>query len=61
MKIETTYDPPPIPTRACDWSAVDRDTYDADPGSHGDVVGRGPTEQAAIDDLLEQLAEREDA
>lgn len=45
-KIVTSYDYPPIPDRSCDWSAI-RDGYD--PGDH---IGRGPTEQAAIDDLL---------
>jgi hypothetical protein len=58
MKIETTHVCPPIPTRAWDWSAVDADTYDPDPGSRGDIVGRGPTEREAINNLVEQLIER---
>ena len=37
------------------WVAVDDDTYDG-PGS---PIGSGSTEQAAIDDLMEQLEERE--
>lgn len=50
--INTTHVKPPIPTRAWDYSAV-LDGYDA-----GDPMGWGETEQAAIDDLLQQLEER---
>ena len=46
--IRTQHMPPPIPDRRYDWSAV-RDGYDA-----GDPIGRGATEQQAIDDLIEQ-------
>jgi hypothetical protein len=53
MKIKTSFVYPPIPTRAFDWSAVDDETYDG-PGS---PIGRGPTEEAAIKDLLEQIEE----
>lgn len=49
--IKTHYDPPPIPTRDCDWSAIDDNTYDG-PGC---PIGWGSTEQEAIDDLLEKL------
>lgn len=49
MKIITRYDPPPIPPREFDWSAVS-DNYD-----QGDPVGFGRTEQEARDDLLELL------
>lgn len=49
MKIITEYVNPPIPIRYCDWSAV---TDDYEPG---DPIGRGETEQEAINDLLEQL------
>lgn len=45
-KIITKYDPPPIPIRGCDWSAV-REDYDL-----GDCIGHGPTAEAAIEDLL---------
>lgn len=55
MKIRTSHDYPPIPIRDFDWSAV---TDDYEPGH---PIGRGPTEQAAIDDLKEQLAELADA
>jgi hypothetical protein len=54
MKIKTSYWAPPIPDRSFDWSAYDDDTYDG-PGC---ALGYGPTEQAAIDDLLLQLEER---
>jgi len=48
-----------------DWSAIDADTYDAsyegedETGHHwkSGPVGRGATEQEAIDDLLAQIAE----
>lgn len=51
MKIITSYDHPPIPWRGADWSAV---TDDYEPGH---PIGRGATEQEAIDDLKEQLEE----
>lgn len=53
MKIITTYDPPPIPIRDFDWIAIDDDTHDLD-----SPVGRGPTEKAAIADLIEQIEDR---
>lgn len=49
MKIKTEYVYPPIPLRAFDWCAYDDNTYDG-PGS---PIGWGPTEEAAIADLLE--------
>ncbi len=51
MKIRTDYIHPPIPLRDSDWVAVDDDTYDG-PGS---PIGAGPTEDAAIADLMEKL------
>lgn len=54
MNIKTSYVYPPIPDRRFDWQAYDDDTFDG-PGS---PVGIGPTEQAAIDDLWEQLQDR---
>ena len=54
MKIRTEHVCPPIPLRQFDLSAVDDDTYDG-PGC---PIGRGPTEAAAIADLLEQIEER---
>jgi hypothetical protein len=52
-EISTSFDYPPIPTRDADWSAILRG-YD-----EGDPVGRGPTELAAIADLLQQIEEHE--
>ena len=46
--IETCYDPTPLPTRACDWTAA-RNGYEP-----GETVGRGCTELAAIEDLIDQ-------
>jgi hypothetical protein len=45
-KIITKYDPPPVPFRDADWSAV-FDDYDL-----GSPIGHGETEQQAIDDLM---------
>jgi len=52
IKIRTEYVYPPIPVREWDWSAVDDSTYEP-----GCPIGWGRTEQAAIDDLVEQLSE----
>lgn len=46
--IETSYVFPPIPTRECDWAAWVE-------GQEEWLTGRGPTEQAAIADLVEQI------
>jgi hypothetical protein len=54
MKIRTEFVYPPIPIRSMDWSAVDDDTYDGAEDSHC-PIGRGATEQEAIDDLKSQL------
>ena len=51
MNIVTHYDPPPIPDRRFDWSAVDGDTYDG-PGC---PIGHGRTEEDARADLLAQM------
>lgn len=56
MKIRTSHDYPPIPTRDADWSAV-TDDYDWAPDAKDCPVGRGRTEQDAINDLVEQLVE----
>lgn len=53
MKIVTCYDPKPIPWRHFDWEATLSD-YD-----EGCRIGFGLTEQAAIEDLKELLAEDE--
>ena len=51
MKIVTHYDPPPIPVRKFDWSAIDDSTYDG----HGCRIGHGATEAEAIQDLMDQI------
>jgi hypothetical protein len=48
-KIITRYDPPPIPDRRFDWTAIE-DNYDL-----GRPVGYGETEKDAEDDLITQL------
>jgi hypothetical protein len=53
MKIITQNIFPPIPDRNFDWSAV---TDDYEPGH---PIGYGPTEQAAVTDLKEQLEDTE--
>jgi hypothetical protein len=51
MDIRTFYNPPPIPVHGrLDWEAVDYDTLDED-----SLVGRGPTKEAAIEDLKNQM------
>ena len=47
-EIITSFLNPPIPVRSMDWQAT-RKGYD-----EGDLIGRGATEQDAINDLLEQ-------
>lgn len=54
MKIRTHYDPPPIPMRDFDWSAIDADTYD-----YTEPIGYGRTEDEAIADLLSQIEDEE--
>lgn len=51
IAIRTDHVYPPIPLRDHDWSAV-TDNYEP-----GHPIGWGRTEQAAIDDLIERLAE----
>lgn len=53
IKIRTENVYPPIPVREWDWSAVDDNTYEP-----GCPIGWGRTEQAAIDNLIEQLLEQ---
>jgi len=52
LKIRPDYWPKPIPLRQFDWSAV-TDNYEP-----GDPVGYGRTQDEAIADLLELLADR---
>jgi hypothetical protein len=53
-KIRTEFVYPPIPIRTSDWCA----TFD---GEEEGPQGWGRTEQAAIDDLLDQIEEDSDA
>lgn len=53
FKIITSYDPPPIPSRGSDWTAV-LDNYDGAPDSNH-PIGFGSTEAAAIANLIEWL------
>jgi hypothetical protein len=53
-QIVTQHVYPPIPLRGWDWSAV---TVDYEPGQ---PEGWGPTEEAAIADLVEQQEERDE-
>lgn len=66
VKINTHHDCPPIPVRDMDWSAVTddydiTDTYEDGTPYSNCPCGHGATEQAAIDDLLEQLADQDPA
>lgn len=54
-KVRTSHEFPPIPVRCFDWFAVDDSTYDGE-----GPIGMGATEQAAIEDLLEQIDEDRD-
>src|SRR4029077_10612667 len=55
LVIQTEHVNPPIATRQYDWSAV-LDDYDGAPDAGDQPSGWGPTEQAAIADLLDLLA-----
>ena len=58
MNIKTRFDPPPIPDRRFDWTAIDDDTYDgADDSRTRHQIGHGSTEQEAINDLIKQMEE----
>lgn len=48
-KLRINFEFPPIPVRGFDWSCTSKD-YDL-----GDMVGRGATIQAAIEDWLEWI------
>lgn len=55
MQIRTEFQPNLTPNTRGVWTAIDDDTYDGQPG---DPMGHGFTEQEAIDDLLDQMADR---
>jgi hypothetical protein len=50
--IKTDFVYPPIPIRQFDWNAIDDRHYG---GDESDPIGRGATEQEAIDDLMDQI------
>lgn len=50
--VRTHNECPPIAIRHFDWSAVDDGTYC---GDEADMIGHGPTEEAAIADLISQM------
>ena len=56
LRIVTQYDPPPIPGRCFDWSAI-TDEYDGAPdaGPRARAIGWGATEEEAVRDLVERL------
>lgn len=58
MNIRTSCQPFPVPLSER-WQAIDDDTYDCDCDQDGffsrSPMGTGPTREAAIADLLEQL------
>jgi hypothetical protein len=58
-KIITRHDPPPIPIRCFDWTAV-TENYDGAPDAKC-PIGFGATEAEAIEDLQEQLEWRREA
>lgn len=61
VRINTSFDYPPIPVRNCDWSAV-TDDYEAwtEDGEWTTThpAGHGATEEEAIADLLIQIEDR---
>jgi hypothetical protein len=58
LVIRTSHIRPPIGTLQFDWSAV-LDDYDGAPDSGFQPVGYGPTEQAAITDLLDEIEDHQ--
>lgn len=57
-EIRTTFWAKPIPDRRFDWEAF-TDNYDGAPDAGPQPYGYGATEEAAIADLKEQLADLE--
>lgn len=55
VKIRTDSVYPPIPDRSFDWQAITDDYDGAEDSSTRNQIGRGATEQEAINDLLDQL------
>ena len=59
MNITVCFDFPPIPIRSFDFSAHLTDYYDGAPdaGRFGNWIGYGETKEAAVADLLDQIAD----
>lgn len=51
LTLHTSFDQPPIPTKAMDWSCID-DNYEGAPDSDYHIVGTGETEIEAIYNYL---------
>lgn len=49
LRVNVSYDPPPIPVRGSDWNAV------VDGREEYGPVGYGATKMAAVQNLLDQL------
>jgi len=60
MKLHLEHVFPPIPSRQFDWAVYDDETYDGAPDAGPQIVGYGPTPEAAKADFEEQYAERYD-
>jgi hypothetical protein len=60
VRIVTDFWMKPIPMRDSDWMAVTEDYDGAEDSPTRNQVGYGPTEQAAVSDLIEQLQDDAD-
>ena len=58
LVIQTNHVAPPIGTRRYDWSAI-LDDYDGASDAATQPIGWGPTEQAAICNLLDEIEAKE--
>lgn len=52
------YDPPPIPTRNCDWHYVHRD-FDGAPDANDNRCGHAASEASAMDEIDAWIEENE--
>lgn len=60
MKIVTVNVQPSVPVRDYDWCAYDSSTYDGAEDAGHQVVGWGPTEEAAVNDFNTQWQDEHD-
>lgn len=60
MKIVTVNVQPPVPVRDYDWCAYDSSAYDGAEDAGHQVVGWGPTEEAAVNDFNTQWQDEHD-